>query len=112
MPGADWSVEDDADAVGFKADGAAGEIGVGDEGVIDPLGERGREGGGGHGESLGVTQSTAPVLVPVLSSRGISWVKFSGCGLRKKRVAAAIPDGCAGCAEGWRGASEHQGALR
>ena len=61
IPGADVPVQHDPAAVGFEAEGAAGEIGVGDEGVINPLGERGREGGGGHGESLGVTRKRSPL---------------------------------------------------
>ena len=55
IPGADVPVQHNPAAVGLEAEGAAGEIRVRDEGVIDPLSERGRE-GGGHGESLGVTR--------------------------------------------------------
>ena len=108
IPGADVPVQHDPAAVGFETEGAAGEIRVRDESVVDPLSERGRESVGGHGESLGSESHAHELRLCTLrvSNSGLRWVKFSGCGLRKKRVTVAIPDGCAEYVAGWRGASQ------
>ena len=71
IPGADVPVQHDPAPVGFEAEGAAGEIGVGDEGVINPLSQRGRE-GGGHGEGLGSESRVdgASLMHPTSIERG------------------------------------------